>query len=186
MDTLQPADPAGAEERDQPDGTGVLTDRTRLEAVAAWDGEHPALKRRLDEVAARTAARLGFPLSLVSLVLDSSTLFAGSHGLVGWVADVGGVPAEWSFCTTTVVEGAPYVVVDALEDAHQRQNPVVTDGGVRSYAGVPLRAPDGQVVGAHCVLGVDPHEFTPGEIAELERAAAELVDVFEQHRTSGE
>ncbi|WP_432511010.1 GAF domain-containing protein [Kineococcus sp. SYSU DK001] len=165
------------------DGASVLTDRVRLEAVAAWDGSQPELKRRLDEVAARTAERLGFPLSLVSLVLDASTLFAGSHGLVGWVAEVGGVPAEWSFCTTTAVEGAPYVVTDAAVDDRQRDNPVVTEGGVRSYAGVPLRTRDGQVVGAHCVLGVEPHEFGPGEIAELERAAAELVGIFEEHRT---
>ena len=33
------------------DETGVLTDRARLTAVAAWDGEHPDLKRRLHEVA---------------------------------------------------------------------------------------------------------------------------------------
>ncbi|WP_432565199.1 GAF domain-containing protein [Kineococcus sp. SYSU DK003] len=167
------------------DDASVLTDRARLEAVAAWDGSRPELKRRLDEVAARTAARLGFPLSLVNLVLDSSTLFAGSHGLVGWVAEVGGLPAEWSFCTTTVVENAPYVVPDAAADDRQRDNPVVTGGGVRSYAGVPLRTRDGRVVGAHCVLGVEPHEFGPGEIAELERAAAELVAVFEEYRTRG-
>jgi hypothetical protein len=37
-------------------------------------------------------------------------------------------------------------------------------------------------VGAHCVLGVEPHEFGPGEIAELERAAAEIVAIFEEHR----
>ncbi|WP_432541970.1 GAF domain-containing protein [Kineococcus sp. SYSU DK002] len=164
------------------DEASVLTDRARLEAVAAWEGSQPELKRRLDEVAARTAERLGFPLSLVSLVLDASTVFAGSHGLVGWVAEVGGVPAEWSFCTTTVVEGSPYVVPDADAEDHHRDNPVVTEGGVRSYAGVPLRTREGQVVGAHCVLGVEPHEFGPGEIAELERAAAEIVAIVEEHR----
>jgi GAF domain-containing protein len=165
------------------DEAGVLTDRSRLEAVATWDGVHPDLKHRLDEVASRTAAGLGFPLSLVSLVLDSSVVFAGSHGLVSWVAEVGGLPAEWSFCTTTVVEGAPHVVPDAALDPLQHDNPVVTDAGVRSYAGVPLRTRDGSVVGAHCVLGVEPHEFGPGEIAELERAAAEIVAIFEEHRT---
>ncbi len=165
------------------DEVEVLTDRARLTAVAAWDGEHPGLKRRLDEVAARTAARLGFPLSLVSLVLDSAVVFAGSHGLVGWIAEVGALPVEWSFCSTTVVTDAPYVVGDATVDPVHRDNPVVTEEGARSYAGVPLRTPDGRVVGAHCVIGVDPHEFTAEEIAELESAAAELVTIFEEHRT---
>ncbi|WP_337061377.1 GAF domain-containing protein [Kineococcus sp. G2] len=165
------------------DEAGVLTDRARLTAAADWDGEHPELKRRLDEVAARTAARLGFPLSLVSLVLDSSVVFAGSHGLVGWVAQIGAIPVEWSFCTTTVVRDAPYVVPDATLDADQHDNPVVTEDGVRAYAGVPLHTPDGQVVGAHCVIGVEPHDFTAQDIAELERAAAELVTIFEEHRT---
>ncbi|WP_432524907.1 GAF domain-containing protein [Kineococcus sp. SYSU DK006] len=165
------------------DEAGVLTDRARLEAVAAWDGEQPELKRRLDEVAARTAARLGFPISVVSLVLDSSVLFAGSHGLVGWLAEVGAVPTEWAFCTTTVVQDAPYVVADARTDPRQQDNPVVTEDGARSYAGVPLRTRDGRVVGTHCVLDVEPHEFTAEEIAELERAGAELVAIFEEHRT---
>ncbi|WP_432547174.1 GAF domain-containing protein [Kineococcus sp. SYSU DK004] len=168
------------------DEAGVLTDRARLTAVAAWDGEHPELKRRLDEVATRTAERLGFPISLVSLVLDSSVLFAGSHGLVGWIAEVGALPAEWSFCTTTVVEDSVHVVQDAGTHPRHRDKPTVTEeGGARAYAGVPLRTPEGQVVGAHCVIGVEPHDFGPGEIAELERAAAEIVAVFEEHRSRG-
>ncbi|WP_432534773.1 GAF domain-containing protein [Kineococcus arenarius] len=164
------------------DEAGVLTDRARLTAAAAWDGEHPELKRRLDEVASRTAARLGFPLSLVTLVLDSSVVFAGSHGLVGWLAEVGGVPAEWSFCTTTVVGDAPHVVPDAIAGPVRYDSPVVTEEGLRAYAGVPLRTPDGQVVGSHCVLDVEPREFTAQDIAELETAAAELVAIFEAHR----
>jgi GAF domain-containing protein len=122
------------------------------------------------------------PVSLVSLVFSGAQVVAGSSGLTGWVAETGGTPIEWSFCAHAVASGQPYVVPDAARDDVQGTNPAVTVDGVASYAGFPLVSASGHVLGAHCVVGVEPHEFTPKEVAVLERAAAEVVAALDRAR----
>ena len=166
------------------DHSAALATPARLAALAAYDLDDPRLRTRLDELAARTAAALGQPIALTSLVLDSAQVIAGVAGVDGWIAQVRGTPVEWSFCANAVVSGQPYVVEDATHDAIQHDNPLVTIDGFASYAGVPLRTPEGHVVGAQCVLGTAPHRFTPQEVAVLEAAAAEAVAILEEHRSS--
>ena len=166
------------------DHTLALVEPERLAALAAYDLSSPRLRQRLNELAARTAAALGQPVGLTSLVLDSAQVIAGMSGVNGWIADVGGTPVEWSFCANAVVSGQPYVVDDAAHDVVQHDNPLVTIDGFASYAGVPLRTSQGHIVGAQCVLGTAPHRFTPQEIAVLETAAAEAVAILEDYRST--
>ena len=165
------------------DHTDALADPARLAALTAYDLSSPELRRRLDELAARTAAALGQPIALTSLVMDCAQTLPGASGLQGWLAQVRGTPVEWSFCANAVVSGQPYVVPDTAGDALQHDNPLVTLDGIASYAGVPLRDADGHVLGAQCVLGTAPHEFTDQEIAVLEAAAAEAVAILGEHRS---
>ncbi|WP_328474511.1 GAF domain-containing protein [Actinoplanes sp. NBC_00393] len=149
--------------------------------MAGIDLDNVELRGRLDAITARTAARLGQPVSLVSMVLDTAQFFPGSHGLDGWLADLHGTPAEWSFCATAVRTGTAYVVPDATSDEHQASNPLVTVDGVRSYAGVPIVV-DGQILGAHCVLGFQEQTFSEADLAELRRSAQEIGAVLEAYR----
>ena len=155
----------------------------RLAAIAAYDLDHPDLRRRLDELTSRTAQALQMPISLVTLVLDSAEMFAGTHGLPdGWIAGTGGTPAEWSFCARMVVDPVPYSFEDGPHDPDQHDNPLVTIDGVVSYAGAPLVTAEGHVLGGHCVVGVQPHHFTPAELAILQAGAAEATAILEEYR----
>lgn len=153
----------------------------RLRVLADIDYDDPRLRAQLDAIAERTALRLGQPIGLISLVTDLAQFFPGKYGLDGsWLGDVDGTPAEWAFCGRMVDTRAPYVVPDAEKDADQSSNPLVTHDGIRAYAGVPIVV-DGEVLGAHCVLGRSPRDFTAEEVAELERAAAEIVALLEEY-----
>src|SRR3954469_14579287 len=110
----------------------------RLTVLASIDIDNAELRQHLTEITERTATRLGQPISLVSMVLDSAQLFLGAHGVAGWLSDVGGTPIEWSFCANVVITGDQYVVPDATTDARQATNPLVRADGVRSYAGAPI------------------------------------------------
>ncbi|WP_433788639.1 GAF domain-containing protein [Actinoplanes sp. CA-252034] len=156
----------------------------RLEIMAGIDLDDPELRRRLDGIAQRTADRLGQPIGLVSMVLDTAQFFPGSYGLQGWLDELAGTPIEWSFCVNAVKSGTAYVVPDAGNDADQSANPLVTIDGVRSYAGVPIVL-DGAILGAHCVLGSDPHQFTDADLAELHRSAREISEVLQSFRRPG-
>ena len=87
------------------------------------------------------------------------------------------------FCTQVVATGRPYLVPDATTDPDWAGNPAVTVYGARSYAGVPLTAPNGHILGAHCAIGTEPHTFTTEDLAELRTAAADIVALLQQHRT---
>ncbi|MFN8074423.1 MAG: GAF domain-containing protein [Kineosporiaceae bacterium] len=162
----------------------ALSDRARLAALTPYSWDDPALRTELDRIAASTAAALDQPVSLITLVLDSAQELIGSHGVSGWVASAGGTPVEWSFCATTVVTGAPYVVDDAAAHPDHHDNPLVAIDGMAAYAGVPLRTPDGQVLGGHCVISGVPHHWTSDEVAALQAAADEVTTVLNRYRTA--
>ncbi len=158
-----------------------LDNLSRMQVLAGIDLDNPALRRELDAITERTAGRLGLPISLVSFVLDTAQLLGGAYGVDGWIAAAQGTPVEWSFCANAVASGQPYIVPDATIDAQQSGNPLVTIDGIRSYAGVPLVL-DGQVLGAHCIIGTDAHIFTDADLAELRTSAEEITAVLQNYR----
>lgn len=169
---------------DQPEPTKILADLDRLRDIAGIDLADPELRRRLDVIAHETRQRLGLPMSLVTLVLDSAQLIAGSDGVAGWIAEAGGTPIEWSFCVNAVLAGEPYVVADAANDPRQWDNPLVTQDHIASYCGVPLVSSGGHLIGAHCVLGDEPHDYTLADIAVLQLAADQVIAVLDEFRSA--
>lgn len=137
----------------------------------------------LADVAARAAGGLGLPVSLVSVVLDEALHVAASHGIDGlWLGDTRGHPVEWSFCATSVRTRAATVVENAQAHPYHGTNPLVTQDGVRCYAGVPLISSRGFVLGNLCVVGLEQRSFTEDEMVFLRTLAAEAVRRIEERR----
>jgi GAF domain-containing protein len=160
-----------------------IHDQARLDEIAELgllDGEADPI---LDEVARRAASALGLPVSLVSVVLDDALLVAASHGLTGlWLDETKGHPLEWSFCATSVRTRDAFVVPDATRNDYHATNPLVTQDGVRCYAGVPLVSSRGYVLGNLCVVGMEERTFTPDEIGMLRNLAIEAVARIEARK----
>lgn len=161
---------------------GALSDITRLREIAAYNLFDRTMRAELDVICQRTADKLDQPIGLVTIVLDSAQLVIGKSGLAGWIAASEGTPAEWAFCARAVTSEMPYLVPDAVADAVQKDNPLVRFDGVAAYAGVPLRSPNGQMLGAHCVLNDRAQDFTAEHVALLEEAATEIVAVLDRYR----
>ncbi|MEU4427088.1 GAF domain-containing protein [Actinoplanes sp. NPDC024001] len=156
-----------------------LASAERTRVLASIDFDNPNLRSTLDRITTRTAARTGLPISMATLVFSTSQMAVGSTGLDDtWMAAAEGTPVEWSFCANTITTGRPYVIPDAPH-SEQAGNPLVTQDGIASYAGVPVTV-GGQIVGAHCILGTEPHQFTPGHLAELNTAAQEIAAVLQE------
>ncbi|GAA0559222.1 hypothetical protein GCM10010172_47840 [Paractinoplanes ferrugineus] len=154
----------------------------RIRRLAGYDLFHPALRARLDALATRAATGLEAPVALVSVVLDSAQFILGGHGVGGWVAQSQGIPAEWSLCARTVLDGKPYRVGDSRTEPACADNPMLELTGLASYAGVPLIDDSGQVLGSHCVLDVHPRTFTDAEVAVLSAGADEAIEILAAHR----
>lgn len=155
----------------------------RLEEIFALGLLSPDVDPILKDVADRAAAGLGMPVSLVSVVLDEALHVAAAHGIEGlWLDDTRGHPIEWSFCATSVRTRDAFVVEDATTHPEHRSNPLVTQDGVRCYAGVPLISSRGYVLGNLCVVGLEERSFTEEELLMLRRLAAEAVQRIEKRR----
>lgn len=79
-----------------------------------------------------------------------------------------------AFCAHTILRTQPLLVDDARRDPRFADNPHVVDGGVRAYAGAPLRTAAGQNIGTVCIRDFRPRQFTLEDARTL-TALAEVV-----------
>ncbi|MFN3592836.1 MAG: histidine kinase dimerization/phospho-acceptor domain-containing protein, partial [Thermaurantiacus sp.] len=123
----------------------------------------------LTRLAQLAAESMGAPVALISVVqpaLDRQFL-AAAHGLGGPVAEARQTPLAYSFCKHVRKRGRPLVITDALKNALVRDNPAVVELGVSAYCGVPIRWPDGTVIGALCVVDGVPRGWTASDLERL-------------------
>jgi GAF domain-containing protein len=84
-----------------------------------------------------------------------------------------------------IKERAPRTVADLSGDLMFEDNPLVTRGLVRSYAGAPLISYRGEVLGGLCGLDIRPRAFGPRETAYLQRMAVQVVERIEARAAAG-
>lgn len=76
-------------------------------------------------------------------------------------------PISQSICQYIVMNDAPLVVEDARTHPVLSSHPAVLDGAVVAFAGFPVHAPGGEVLGALCVVDVVPRSWAPAHLAGL-------------------
>ena len=76
------------------------------------------------------------------------------------------------------------MVEDARTDPRFKDNPLVLgDPNIRFYAGAPIMAPSGHVLGTVCVIDTRPRELSPHQIEALEALARQVTVLIEQRKT---
>ena len=132
-----------------------------------------------DDLARLAAAICGTPVALVSFVDGRRQWHKARAG-----AQASLLGAELArgdaFCAHTIALGAPLAVPDARTDERFRALSVVTDGGLRAYAGAPITSPDGHAVGTISVLDRVPRDFASEQLdalAALGRQAARALEL---------
>jgi two-component system, cell cycle sensor histidine kinase and response regulator CckA len=121
----------------------------------------------------RMAARLlGAPVSLLTLITDDRQFFKSAMGLPEPWASRRSAPLSHSFCRQVVVTGEPLIVEDTRRHPLLRSNPAVREFGWIAYAGVPVVARDGFVVGSFSVVDGMPRLWSERDVALLRDLAA--------------
>ena len=117
----------------------------------------------------RLAVRLfGVKTALVSLVDHERQWFKSRQGL-----DALETPRNISFCGHAILNNGPFVIEDASKDARFADNPLVTgEPCIRFYAGMPLKGPNGHMVGTFCLIDPVARSFGDGDLAALRDLAA--------------
>lgn len=158
-------------------------ERWRLDTLHEYRIMDTEPEAGFDRVTKLVADLFDVPIALVSLIDDCRQWFKSAHGL-----DVPETTRDISFCQFVVTEEKPMVVADVLGDARFADNPLVTgDPFIRFYAGVPLRAYNGAILGTLCII--DRKERQSPDVREMERLedfAAIIMAEAELRRTSAE
>ncbi len=144
------------------------SERARLAAVHDLGLLDTPAEERFDRVV-RLAKRI-FNVSTVTVnLIDEDRLFTKSAAGV----EAGySMPRDLAFSPRTLDKGTTLVVPDALLDPYFADNPlVVGDPHMRFYAGTPLAAPGGELVGTLSMMDVEPRELSESDHALLEDLA---------------
>lgn len=130
---------------------------------------------RFHAVAKLVVATFDVPIVLISLVDGDREWFEVRYGL-----DVAETPREVPFCRLLLAESAALVVGDArADDRLVGSGLVMGEPHLRFFAGVPLRAAGGRVLGALCAIDLSPREWSARERETLQLLGGQVATLIE-------
>ncbi|MDX2065758.1 MAG: ATP-binding protein [Fimbriimonadaceae bacterium] len=134
-----------------------------------------------DDIARLVSAICETPIALISLVEDDRQFLKSHIGL-----DARETTRDVSFCAHMIPNPKPLHVRDATEDARFAHNPLVEDGVVRSYLGVPLLTRSGHVLGALCAIDQRPRDYPPAVLDALQKLGRLVMEQIEARQLASE
>jgi diguanylate cyclase (GGDEF)-like protein len=141
----------------------------RLEVVGS-NSEAP-FERIVDLV----KTTLNAPICAVSLIDNERQWFKAFRGL-----SVDQTPRDIAFCDHAIRAEEPFIIEDAALDPRFANNPLVLcEPFIRAYLGIPLKMPDGYVVGTLCAIYQEPKAFSEHEIVILQSFANLVISELE-------
>ena len=141
----------------------------RLTAVRGSDLLDAVADESFDRLTALAQRLTRAPFAFFTVVDDERSYWMSRQG----VADgARGSSLQESFCQYVVATGTPLVLSDTTVDERTRDNPSITSMGVRAWAGFPVHAPDGEVLGTFCVVDTQPRVWSADDEALLADLAA--------------
>jgi serine phosphatase RsbU (regulator of sigma subunit)/PAS domain-containing protein len=134
--------------------------------------------RAVQRLAGLAQRLLGVQAAQVSLIGEVETVVAGAGlppGMVGRQH-----PRQETICAVTAaLAPEPLVIRDTRRDPRLAGLPLVAAGPVVSYLGAPLVGSSGVVVGALCVFGPEPREWSESDVVLLRQLADSVATELE-------
>jgi PAS domain S-box-containing protein len=145
-------------------------------------------EERFDRLTRLAARILNMPIAQISLTDDTRQFNKSNHGLQGTET-----PRDASFCSYTILEPKQLVVPDTQLDPRFLDNQFVTGAPkIRFYAGNPIAATDGSLVGTLCVADTNPRVLSDddrqalGELAQIAQNEMNLTEVSAAYKDQEE
>ena len=155
--------------------TRLFDDDARIAALHRLNVLDTAAEQPFEKIVTLVRTVLAVPIATVTLVDRDRQWFKAQRGL-----DQQETPRAISFCTHTIQQREPLIVEDAHLDPRFAGTPmVVGPPHIRSYAGIPLRTPEGYNVGSLCAMDTRERRFSPADVAILTNFANIVCDELE-------
>jgi predicted PurR-regulated permease PerM len=129
-----------------------------------------------DHVTQRLTKLFKVPIALITLIDKNRQWFKSQTGLPADLADARFTSRDISLCGHVVAEDEVLIIRDLARDPRFANNPFVKEHGVRFYAIVPLRGPNGFPIGSLCILDTKPREVTREEQELLKMIAGDVME----------
>jgi diguanylate cyclase (GGDEF)-like protein len=150
-------------------------EENRLAALDHFDILDTPAEETFDRITRLTKRVFGVSIATVTFIDGHRQWFKSQIGMPDCET-----PRGPAFCNVAIRAAAPLVVPDALADERFFQNPfVLGEPRIRFYAGVPLSAPGGQIIGTLCAMDQTPRDFDAKELATLSDLAGIVMNELE-------
>lgn len=135
-------------------------------------------EERFDRITRLVCRLFDCRIALVSLIDSDRQWFKSNYGLKATETE-----RDISFCGHAILSSDALVVEDALLDSRFYDNPLVTGyPHIRFYAGHPLKATTGHVLGTLCLIDDKPRQLSVDERATL----SDFAELIEQELDNAE
>ncbi|MES2496607.1 MAG: GAF domain-containing protein [Pseudomonadota bacterium] len=155
-------------------------DKARLAALSDYMVLDTPPEPNFDDIVQLASQLCNTPISLVSLVETDRQWFKARVGL-----DAQETPIDQSVCKLGLGRTDMLVIPDLAADPRTADNTLVTvDPNIRFYAGAPLIAPHGEVIGMLCVIDHKPRPegLTPDQQIMLTTLGRQVIQQLELRR----
>jgi len=144
------------------------SEKTRLETLVTLNILDTFAEERFDRLTRIAKHTFNVSSAVVSLVDHDRQWFKSTAGI-----DACETPREVSFCGHAINGSDVLYVRDTHEDERFSDNPLVTgEPQIRFYAGHPIKAINGEILGTLCIFDDKPREFSQQDAALLKDLAA--------------
>lgn len=144
-----------------------LTSPRRLQALAETCLLDSPPEDSFDRYTRLCSALLEVPVALVVLVEVDRLFFKSRYSRIPMPALGPSGPVTQSFCQNVVINCGGFVVDDCRKDQRTKDSVAVTQYHIRAYAGLPIRTPEGEIIGSFCAVDFQPRAWSEREVEQL-------------------
>ncbi|MGH1517877.1 response regulator [Chryseobacterium sp. JK1] len=117
------------------------------------------------DVFAETACLIAdCPASLIAIMKSETQTIQSCIGL-----EIDSVERENTVCQYAIASGEVVIINDTLLDDRSRNNPLILEGGIRFYVGIPIIDDEGFALATICVIDYEPRTISDRQIAALKK-----------------
>lgn len=127
----------------------------RIEKLKSYELMGLGKDPELDVFAQAACLITDCPAALIAMMEEQTQRIQSCVGM-----ELDTVERKNTVCQYTILSKELLVIEDTFEDPRSSSNPLIREGNIRFYAGVPLMDEDGDVLGTICVIDFQPKSLS--------------------------